>query len=30
MGASILVVEDEEPIQLLLKYNLESEGYRVR
>ena len=30
MGASILIVEDEEPIQLLLKYNLESEGYRVR
>ncbi len=30
MGASILVVEDEEPIQLLLKYNLEAEGYRVR
>jgi len=30
MTASILVVEDEEPIQILLSYNLESEGYRVR
>jgi two-component system, OmpR family, phosphate regulon response regulator PhoB len=30
MPASILVVEDEEPIQLLLRYNLEAEGYRVR
>ena len=30
MSASILVVEDEEPIQILLSYNLESEGYRVR
>jgi two-component system, OmpR family, phosphate regulon response regulator PhoB len=30
MSASILVIEDEEPIQVLLKYNLESEGYRVR
>ena len=30
MGASILVVEDEEPIQILLNYNLEAEGYRVR
>jgi two-component system, OmpR family, phosphate regulon response regulator PhoB len=30
MGAAILIVEDEEPIQLLLKYNLEAEGYRVR
>jgi two-component system phosphate regulon response regulator PhoB len=30
MGASILVVEDEEPIQILLSYNLEAEGYRVR
>lgn len=30
MSASILVVEDEEPIQILLRYNLESEGYRVR
>jgi DNA-binding response OmpR family regulator len=28
MSASILVVEDEEPIQILLSYNLESEGYR--
>lgn len=30
MTASILVVEDEEPIQILLSYNLEAEGYRVR
>jgi two-component system, OmpR family, phosphate regulon response regulator PhoB len=30
VSASILVIEDEEPIQVLLKYNLESEGYRVR
>lgn len=30
MGASILVIEDEEPIRQLLRYNLESEGYRVR
>jgi two-component system, OmpR family, phosphate regulon response regulator PhoB len=30
MPVSILVVEDEEPIQLLLRYNLEAEGYRVR
>lgn len=30
MAASILIVEDEEPIQVLLRYNLEAEGYRVR
>jgi two-component system, OmpR family, phosphate regulon response regulator PhoB len=30
MSASILIIEDEEPIQILLRYNLESEGYRVR
>ncbi len=30
MAASILIIEDEEPIQILLRYNLESEGYRVR
>jgi two-component system, OmpR family, phosphate regulon response regulator PhoB len=30
MSASILIVEDEEPIQILLQYNLEAEGYRVR
>jgi two-component system, OmpR family, phosphate regulon response regulator PhoB len=30
MSASILVIEDEEPIQQLLKYNLEAEGYRAR
>jgi two-component system, OmpR family, phosphate regulon response regulator PhoB len=30
MSASILVIEDEEPIQILLRYNLESEGHRVR
>lgn len=26
---SILIVEDEEPLSLLLRYNLESEGFRV-
>ena len=25
----ILIVEDEEPLSLLLRYNLESEGFRV-
>ena len=30
MAASILIVEDEEPIQVVLRYNLEAEGYRVR
>lgn len=30
MTASILLIEDEEPIQILLRYNLEAEGYRVR
>jgi two-component system, OmpR family, phosphate regulon response regulator PhoB len=30
MAASILVIEDEEPIQILLRYNLEAEGHRVR
>jgi two-component system, OmpR family, phosphate regulon response regulator PhoB len=30
MVASILVIEDEEPIQILLRYNLEAEGHRVR
>jgi two-component system phosphate regulon response regulator PhoB len=29
MSARILVVEDEEPLTLLLRYNLEAEGYRV-
>src|SRR5256884_8240813 len=29
MGARILIVEDEEPLTLLLRYNLESEGYEV-
>ncbi len=28
-GAKVLVVEDEEPLALLLRYNLESEGYAV-
>jgi two-component system, OmpR family, phosphate regulon response regulator PhoB len=28
-SASILIVEDEEPLSLLLRYNLEAEGYRV-
>ena len=30
MSASILIVEDEEPIQILLTYNLQAEGFRVR
>jgi two-component system phosphate regulon response regulator PhoB len=30
MTASILIVEDEEPIQVLLSYNLEAEGFRPR
>ena len=30
MPASILIVEDEEPLQILLAYNLEAEGFRVR
>lgn len=30
MSASILVVEDEEPLRVLLTYNLEAEGFRVR
>src|ERR1700720_1782855 len=29
MPARILVVEDEEPLTLLLRYNLEAEGYAV-
>ena len=29
MSARILIVEDEEPLVLLLRYNLEAEGYRV-
>jgi two-component system phosphate regulon response regulator PhoB len=29
MSANILIVEDEEPLTLLLRYNLESEGYDV-
>src|SRR5215203_1459589 len=29
MNARILIVEDEEPLTLLLRYNLESEGYEV-
>jgi two-component system phosphate regulon response regulator PhoB len=29
MGARILIVEDEEPLTLLLRYNLEAEGYAV-
>lgn len=28
-GAHILIVEDEEPLSLLLSYNLEAEGYAV-
>lgn len=30
MAASILIVEDEEAIRILLAYNLEKEGFRVR
>ncbi|WP_350336118.1 phosphate regulon transcriptional regulator PhoB [Coralliovum pocilloporae] len=29
MGPRILVVEDEEPLSVLLRYNLEAEGYSV-
>jgi two-component system phosphate regulon response regulator PhoB len=29
MGARILIVEDEEPLTLLLRYNLEAEGFDV-
>ena len=29
MAARILIVEDEEPLTLLLRYNLEAEGYSV-
>ncbi|APF36315.1 phosphate regulon transcriptional regulator PhoB [Chelatococcus daeguensis] len=29
MGPRILIVEDEEPLTLLLRYNLEAEGYTV-
>jgi len=29
MKATILIVEDEEALALLLRYNLEAEGYRV-
>jgi len=29
MGARVLIVEDEEPLTLLLRYNLEAEGYQV-
>ena len=27
--ARVLIVEDEEPLSLLLRYNLEAEGYEV-
>src|SRR5579883_3019503 len=30
MTAKILIVEDEEPLTLLLRYNLEAEGFSVR
>lgn len=30
MSARILIVEDEEPLSLLLRYNLEAEGYNVQ
>ena len=29
MSARILIIEDEEPLTLLLRYNLEAEGYEV-
>ena len=29
MNARILIVEDEEPLTMLLRYNLEAEGYDV-
>src|ERR1041384_8043273 len=29
VSARIMIVEDEEPLTLLLRYNLESEGYQV-
>lgn len=29
MAARVLIVEDEEPLVLLLRYNLEAEGYKV-
>src|SRR5437870_13043438 len=29
MGARIMIVEDEEPLTLMLRYNLEAEGYQV-
>jgi two-component system phosphate regulon response regulator PhoB len=29
MGTRVLIVEDEEPLMLLLRYNLEAEGYQV-
>lgn len=29
MGPRVLIVEDEEPLALLLRYNLEAEGYEV-
>ncbi|MGD9766201.1 MAG: phosphate regulon transcriptional regulator PhoB [Pseudolabrys sp.] len=29
MAARILIVEDEEPLTLLLRYNLEAEGYEI-
>ena len=29
MGTRVLIVEDEEPLTLLLRYNLEAEGYQV-
>ena len=29
MSARILIVEDEEPLTMLLRYNLEAEGYEI-
>ncbi len=30
MNAKVLIVEDEEPLALVLRYNLEAEGFRVQ
>ncbi|MEP2117961.1 response regulator, partial [Bauldia litoralis] len=29
MTPRVMIVEDEEPLSLMLRYNLESEGYQV-
>lgn len=30
MSALVLLAEDEDPIQILLSYNLEAEGYKPK